>query len=1168
MHSALVSGRSAIWTRSRLALLLGAGACLLRSAGAGEIVFGGYTWTVRSGHGGPGPNAWDERNVWLDAATNLHLRIACREGTWSCAEVSMRTRLGFGTYQFQTIGRLDRLDDNVVLGLFNYPTAEVGPDGTQEIDIEFARWGAANNPIGNFTVWPAERGFKQVSKAFPLALAEDAATHRFAWSPRRIVFRSLGGHRDDDDNPLAHWTYSPAEPARFIAHQPMPVHINLWLFQGQAPKNGQEVEVIIRDFRFTPAEWSFDRPGDLEGWRPNGHLVDVEVAGGMLHARGQGSDPILELTTPLDVPATARQAIELRLRADHPGTAEFFYSNTTAGRYGGFSQDKSVRFDVRGDGLWHTYRILPCWQNEGRIVRLRFDPYDAATFDIDFLRIVNLDPAASATRPEFDFPADAAAWQWIETVSAAPGAPATAEGLWLGPPVDFAAEERCCASLCLAVAPEAGSVSAALTFATTLAPGLHSRSFPLVADRRDHVYHLDLLGSAGWRGRVRVLGLSFARNAAPGDGAATPPPVAGLPPGITVRWLKLADEPQGPPQLEVPAFGPDTALPRARAPFVLRALARNAGGGTLPLPTARLDLPAGLVVEAGPLAEPGLATAGLGFGDEAGWTWTVRAERPVQGEAVVLVQAAGAGPVRARCRLDVSARPTEAQAASYVPVPRPVRGPVEVGVYYFPGWQGASQWQPIRRYPERRPVLGWYREGDPEVADWHIKWAVEHGITFFAYDWYWSQGNRQLEHALHDGFFRARYRHLLKFCLLWANHNAPGTSSPEDCAAVTRHWIAEYFHRPEYFRVDGRPVVIVFSTDRLGADLGGAGVPPAFDTMRRLCRAAGLKDLYLVACVGEPGQARQAGTEGYDAVTAYNWPGLGVPAGHLTAPFATLLPGYRDYWRRILELGRPTLWPPICGGWDSRPWHGDNNLVRSGRTPDLFRRHLRDARALLEPGGAPPDHAPAKVVLIEAWNEFGEGSYIEPHQEFGFGYLDAVREVFASAPAEHTDLAPADVGLGPYDVPPAPPSRTAWDFGDGGADWNNVMDLADVRVADGALGARTTGNDPAFFGPPFAARASAFAAVQLRLKLGARDGRPFRDRAQLFWRTSRLPESEAASERFDVVGDGQWHEYTVPVAPNPRWRGTITRLRLDPVNRRDVDVALDDIRLVPRGAGG
>jgi hypothetical protein len=55
-------------------------------------------------------------NVWLDATTNLHLKISRQDGKWSCAEVTMRKRLGFGRYQFQIMGRLDHFDDNMVLG--------------------------------------------------------------------------------------------------------------------------------------------------------------------------------------------------------------------------------------------------------------------------------------------------------------------------------------------------------------------------------------------------------------------------------------------------------------------------------------------------------------------------------------------------------------------------------------------------------------------------------------------------------------------------------------------------------------------------------------------------------------------------------------------------------------------------------------------------------------------------------------------------------------------------------------------------------------------------------------------------------------------------------------------------------------------------------------------
>ena len=55
-----------------------------------------------------------------------------------------------------------------------------------------------------------------------------------------------------------------------------------------------------------------------------------------------------------------------------------------------FSQDKSTRFNVAGNDQWHTYRLFPFWHPEGKIVRLRFDVYDGATFAVDFIRIAPL----------------------------------------------------------------------------------------------------------------------------------------------------------------------------------------------------------------------------------------------------------------------------------------------------------------------------------------------------------------------------------------------------------------------------------------------------------------------------------------------------------------------------------------------------------------------------------------------------------------------------------------------------------------------------------------------------------------------------------------------------------------------------------------------------------
>ena len=921
----------------------------------------------------------------------------------------------------------------------------------------------------------------------------------------------------------------------------------------------------------TLLEWAFDHAGDLQGWQPNGHLTQVAVANGTLTGRAAGSDPILELRPLLDLPASPWQFLEVRLKADHEGTAEFFWSNTSTGRYGGFTQEKATRFNVVGNGQWQVYRLFPFWHPERKIVRLRFDVYDGATFAVDYLRVSELTMPPPAERTEFDFTKAEGAWTPssaavpmdagvgeslrapVQGWQAMPGVSIetnrmglglrvdSTDGFVLSPPLRITADERSYVSLRMAVDKGA---HATLYFVTEQAHGLHSLSFPVEADGREHTYNLDLLTVPGWRGRIIALGLR-------------PSDVPGA--RAQVRWLKISDAPQGAPQLKVVSFALEDALPRVGLPATLSAIVANTGGETATNLRAAVTVPKGMKILGSSPAGGHLAV--LGFGEEAVFQWKVECPAPLSEEAELHLTCAHGESTTARAPLAFTPR-LPVPRTGYVPEPKPVRGRYEVGVYYFPGWKSASQWHPIERFPERKPVLGWYREGDPEVADWHIKWAVEHGITFFAYDWYWNQGARQLEHALHDGYFKARYRHLLKFCLLWANHNPPRTSSLEDCLAVTRYWIENYFRRPEHLTIDGKPAVIIFSPHRLTEDLGSATVKKVFDALRAECQRAGLKGLHLIACVGDAGGARRAAEEGYDAVTAYNWPGLGMTGTGNYAPFETLLAGYRRNWEHILEQSPIPLTPlPVCGGWDSRPWHGDNNLVRFGRTPELFQRHLQDAKRVLEVQS--PKSKVQGLVLIEAWNEWGEGSYIEPHKEFGFGYLDPVRAVFTDAPKAHADVTPADVGLGPYDVPPPGPPQTTWDFMRGEAGWNNTMNLTEVRVEAGVLTGRTTGHDPAFFGPPTQARAREFGSVVVRMKLQRQDRQPFKDSAQLFWRTSRLPESEANSERFEVLGDGQWHEYRIPVAQNRRWRGAITRLRLDPCNQAGVSVEVRSIALKP-----
>ena len=887
--------------------------------------------------------------------------------------------------------------------------------------------------------------------------------------------------------------------------------------------------------------WRFDSADVLKEWRANADVSVVGMEDGAMVFRTTGSDPILEYLPLLNLPALPHQAVEIEMKADISGVAELFWSNTTQSPYGGFAPEKRTEFGVRGDGQWHTYRVFPFWQKERRIIRLRFDPYGIGEFHLRAIRVIRLEGVNQREgQTKFLFrggQVDWLPWHGVEMQAMSNGTRwrlVEPDG-FAGGCVNVGAEQNANVAVRLR---SSRARRCSLIFATSEAYGLQQHTFELLPDGKSHLYNIDMLDARGWAGEVVLLGIR------PGERVGDE---------VVLEEVQVSSQPLGSPQLHVLFFGIEDALPRTQTPVTVTLRTVNRGGQPAKGLRAVIRLPsAARLVKTLPCE----ATDQL-FGEEREWRWLVSFSRPVRGSLFAQIHASNAPMVRTDAPVEVTLRLAKGRAGM-VPPPTPVTPKCPVGVYYFPGWRTAGQWVPISRFPERKPVLGWYREGDSRIADWHIKWAVEHGITFFVYDWYWVQGARQLEHALHEGYFQSRYRRYLQFCLLWANHNPPNTSSYEDCIAVTRFWIENYFGRPEHLRIDGKPVMIIFSPYRLRADMGSDAVKRAFDAMREECIRAGLNGLYLIACIGSTGEAQTAAQEGYDAVTAYNWPHLGMVGDTKWAPFDTLVEGYRQQWTAIVSNSPIPLLPPVSGGWDSRPWHGQDAVVRYGRTPQKFKKHLGDALHFIHSNR----RRVVPMILIEAWNEWGEGSYVEPHKEFGFGYLDAIREVCTSAPKTRVDLTPADVGFVPPQVKMVQTTKPQWEFARDTYGWDNGMNLDNPRIENGALTAVTTGNDPAFFGPPMQIASTRYRRLRLRMRLEPAQ-QQFDDLGQVFWSTRSLAESESTSVRFQVYVDNRWRDYTLNLSENPRWRGTITRLRLDPCTRSGVRVQIARIELLP-----
>lgn len=222
-------------------------------AAASTISFSGYTWTVRTetGTSGPGPNYWSDNssNVWVDSEGHLHLKLRkdASTGRWLCSEVMSTQSFGYGTYTWQIEGAVDKLDRNIVLGLFNYKS---GDDGHHEMDIEFARWGNNAWPNYNYTVYPAT-GSGSASQTYELALNGTYTTHRFTRTTTSVSFQGFHGHTTAAGNAFfTPWTTQSGFNVSTLA---LPILMNLWLYQGSAPSNGAEVEIIIHSFTFTAA---------------------------------------------------------------------------------------------------------------------------------------------------------------------------------------------------------------------------------------------------------------------------------------------------------------------------------------------------------------------------------------------------------------------------------------------------------------------------------------------------------------------------------------------------------------------------------------------------------------------------------------------------------------------------------------------------------------------------------------------------------------------------------------------------------------------------------------------------------------------------------------------------------------------------------------------------
>lgn len=342
----------------------------------------------------------------------------------------------------------------------------------------------------------------------------------------------------------------------------------------------------------------------------------------------------------------------------------------------------------------------------------------------------------------------------------------------------------------------------------------------------------------------------------------------------------------------------------------------------------------------------------------------------------------------------------------------------------IPFWpEGMGEWQTVKSmkplYPghpwNRKPLWGYVNEADPYVMEMQIEAATSHGVNVFIYDWYWYDNRPFLEQCLNNGFLKARNRDKMKFFLMWANHTATsmwdkrisdlqipiwdGKVDRKTFETIVNRAIDKYFCEPNYYKVDGKPVYMLFDLINLINGLGGVeNTKRALEYFRKQTVKAGYPGLELFTTIRNRNYMAQKledgstlldfiNSVGFDGTTHYQF----FDFAKMNRPYPEILHDVEAEWKYIDETIKAPYYPQVSVGWDSNPRYNKfKDEVCTENTPENVEKAFRMAKEYVD------THKDLRVPLItvNSWNEWTETSYLEPDTLYGYGYLETIKKVF------------------------------------------------------------------------------------------------------------------------------------------------------------------------------
>ncbi len=325
----------------------------------------------------------------------------------------------------------------------------------------------------------------------------------------------------------------------------------------------------------------------------------------------------------------------------------------------------------------------------------------------------------------------------------------------------------------------------------------------------------------------------------------------------------------------------------------------------------------------------------------------------------------------------------------------------------FTEWTNVTRAKPLYKghYQPRLPKdLSFYDLRVPEVREKQAEMALSAGIEGFCYWHYWFAGRRLLDRVFTEVLESGKPD--FPFCLCWANHswkaktwnpNMPDTMLIEQTYPGIEDYKAHFyamlpaFKDKRYMTVDGRPIFGIFAPKDFSDFESFA------DTWNQLAHINGLKNFFFFAFVQGINKYNDFNHVPYDAIVfdkmidiyldykktwlSRRYRGLLV---RMNKPY---LVNYDKYVKQSIEVFKSDegMIPCIDPDFDHSPRSGHRWMIFRNSTPEKWGYLCKQSVEILK-----SRRINNNLLFIKAWNEWGEGNYLEPDQRYGHAYLDAL----------------------------------------------------------------------------------------------------------------------------------------------------------------------------------